>query len=151
MTRRACYLVTLLLFAASVSTRADTLPSNCAVLPVSSSAAALKQCSRSTPQHVTEFWTPSTPEVLAADQRLPALLRASGHKIDLAKSYRQYVGFISGGKRFIYINALPATRHSPQDWRSAAFVICDGGDAFWGVEFDPSDATFHNLQFNGEA
>ena len=30
-------------------------------------------------------------------------------------------------------------------------IICDGGDAFWGVEFDSAAATFHNLEFNGEA
>ena len=84
---------------------------------------------------------------------MPKLLSKSGHKIALSRTHRQYVGIISGAKKLIYLNALLAETRDPRepDWRFTAVMVCDGGDAFWGVEFDPIDNTFHNLGFNGEA
>ena len=99
------------------------------------------------------FWTPSPSQVLAAEQRLPELLRKSGHKLKLSDLYRQYLGVTSHGKKLIYLNSFPgfALDHSKeQDWHVTSVTVCDGGDVFWGVEFDPAENTFQNLQFNGE-
>jgi hypothetical protein len=153
MTKRAQLFVTLwALFASSAD--AESLPDHCAILPTSQGPALIRQCSRGSPADVSGFWTPSPSQVLAVEQRLPALLRKSGHKLKLSDSYRQYVGVTSRGKKLIYVNSFPgfALDHSKErDWHVTGVTVCDGGDVFWGVEFDPADYTFHDLQFNGEA
>src|SRR4051812_6741875 len=116
------------------------------ILPISQGRAVLAQCSRDTPEPVTGFWTPSVAQIDAIEQRLPKLLRSSGHKIKLGDSHRQYIGFIFRGKRLIYLNAFPAddiaSWHSRADWKKTAWIVCDGGDVYWGVEFDPATQTF---------
>ncbi len=152
MTMRAIFLsITTLVFAWSQAMGGESLPKACTVLPVSQGRALIAQCSRTSPANVSGFWTPPVAEILAVEQRLPDLLSKSGHKIDLAHTRRQYIGFISSGKKLIYLNALLSERPDKDDpdWRSTAEIVCDGGDAFWGVEFDPADSTFHNLCFNG--
>jgi hypothetical protein len=155
MTRRASFIIVVAaVLACSDAVGGESLPKDCAVLPLSQGRHLIEQCSRASPANVTGFWTPSITQVLAVEQRLPALLSKSGHKIDLSRTRRQYVGIISGGKKLIYLNALLAEApdpHDDTDWRSVAVMVCDGGDAFWGVEFDPTDNAFHNLGFNGEA
>jgi hypothetical protein len=152
MTTRVLLFLLLPLAVPSIVT-AQTLPSHCVVLPLSQGPALIRQCSRSSPADVTGFWTPNISDVLKIEQRLPELLRKSGHRIDFAASRRQYIGFISHGKRLIYLNAFPAfePHRDDPDWKSTPIMFCDGGDALWGVEFDPADKTFHNLGFNGEA
>jgi hypothetical protein len=146
---------TLLTFAvASTVFAADSLPTNCAILPVSQGPQLLKQCSRSTPEDISGYWTPSPSQINAAEKSLPELLTRSGYKFKLSSFRRQYMGVISHGKKIIYVNAFPASRYSDTKeihWQTEAIVICDGGDRFWGVEFDPEDNQFHNLQFNGIA
>ena len=150
---RAHFLVTLLaLF--SWSANADSLPDHCAILPTSEGSKLIRQCSRGSPAEVSEFWLPSRSQVIAIEQRLPELLRKSGHHIKLSDSYRQYIGVTSQGKKRIYVNSFPkfALDYSKKpDWHVTSITVCDGGDVFWGVEFDPADNTFHDLLFNGEA
>jgi hypothetical protein len=102
---------------------------------------------------VRGFWSPSVADVLAAEKKLPQLLRTSGHKIVLEKSHRQYIGILAGGKKLIYINAFSDTiLRAPEfrtRWKKEAIVACDGGDVFWGVEFDPATNSFAHLEFNG--
>jgi hypothetical protein len=134
---------------------ADPLPTNCAILPVSQGPQLLRQCSRSTPADVSGYWTPSPSQISAAEKSLPELLAKSGHKFKLSNFRSQYLGVISHGKKIIYVNAFPASLYSDTKetvhWQTEAVIICDGGEHFWGVEFDPDDNTFHNLQFNGFA
>jgi len=156
MTMRAQFLITLLaLLAWSTESNGESLPDHCAILPTSQGAALIRQCSRGSPAGVSGFWNPSLSQVLAVEQRLPELLRKSCHKLKLSDSYRQYVGVTSRGKKLIYLNSFPefVLGHSGdrRDWRTTALIVCDGGDVFWGVEFDPADNTFHNIQFNGVA
>jgi len=102
---------------------------------------------------VTNFWGPTPSQVIAIEKLMPGLLSKSGHKIKLSDYYRQYAGVTSHGRNLIYLNSFVGsvlTESSEHlDWRTKAVVFCDGGDAFWGVEFDPADNTFHNLEFNG--
>jgi hypothetical protein len=61
---------------------------------------------------------------------------------------------VSRGRRLIYLNAFPAYEPNPvfeTDWRSTAFTVCDDGDGFWGVAFDPATHEFDYLGFNGIA
>ena len=123
------------------------------ILSASQGPMMMKQCSRHDPADISGFWMPSTADVAALEKRLPELLRASGHKIDLSDSYRQYVGIVSRGKKLIYLNAFSGTVfvHPPlrRSWRTEAMIVCVGGDVFWGVEFDPATNTFDHLEFNG--
>ena len=153
MTTRTQLFATLMALMVS-SADAQSLPDHCAILPTSQGSALIRQCSRGSPTDVSGFWTPSPSQVLAVEQRLPELLRKSGHKLKLSSSYRQYVGVTSHGKKLIYLNSFPgfALDHSKErDWHVTSVTVCDGGDVFWGVEFDPAENTFQNLQFNGEA
>lgn len=69
-----------------------------------------------------------------------------------ADYYFQYGALVRGGKRLIYINALPKSeRDRRQVWRRGPEVVCDGGPNFWGVEFNPSTNQFQNASFNGTA
>src|SRR6266487_3310371 len=156
MTMRARVAVVFLaLLVWSTAAGGGSLPDHCAILPISQGPALIRQGSRSSPTDVSGFWNPSASQVLAVEQRLPELLRESGHKLKVSDSFRQYIGVTSHGKKLIYLNSFPgfALEHSRdrRDWRTTALTVCDGGDVFWGVEFDPADNTFHNIQFNGEA
>lgn len=119
------------------------------ILPTSEGKDLVGQCSRECPYDAKSFWAPSTSQVAGIEQRLPALLHASGHKIDLSHSCRQYLGIVVHGKRIIYMSAIDISVISGDDWRAKALVVCDGGDIFWGVEFDPATNTFAHLAFNG--
>jgi hypothetical protein len=133
----------------------EALPKHCAILPKSEGPALIRQCSRGSRPDASGFWTPSPSQIEAIEQRLPELLRKSGHTIKLSDSYRQYIGVTSHGKKLIYLNSFPEffLKYSAgrRDWRTKALTVCDGGDVFWGVEFDPADHTFHHLEFNGVA
>jgi hypothetical protein len=150
--RAKFYILFLILLGVGVA-RCQSLPDHCAILPVSQGPALIKQCSRGSPTNVTGFWSPSPDQIVAIEKLLPALLSKSGHKLELSDSYRQYVGVTSNGKKLIYLNSFPkdafAGSSEHVDWRTQAVVACDGGPAFWGVEFDPADNTFHNFGSNG--
>jgi hypothetical protein len=66
---------------------------------------------------------------------------------------RQYGGFLRGGRRFIYGNFFPHEagddRPADNDWRHAPMMVCDGGHAFFGVEYDVEGRRFTHLGFNG--
>src|SRR4029453_14869906 len=152
MTVRAlCYLVVLV---PTLCARGESLPDGFAIMPQSEGPALMRQCSRFAPTHISRFRTPSVPQVQAIEQRLVELLRRSGHHIKLVDSRRQYIGATTRDKKQIYLNAFPASAFdSPDhiDWRKTAVAACDGGDVFWGVEFDPATNSFSNLEFNGDA
>ena len=93
----------------------------------------------------------------------------------MAPIYRQYVGVVHDGRRTIYLNAVPVSsvrsetqlyaelkaKNHPalsglpsyldhEDyWRERAIVICDGGSAYWGIEYDPQTKKFMNYSANG--
>jgi len=136
---------------ATVGAASDT---RFAIVPASEGRAAIDQCSRSAPEHVTHFWRPTAGQVEAAEKALPAFLHARGHKDWLRESFRQYVGVVVAGRRLIYLNAFPAPTSGSaeaRDARTKAYVFCDGGSSFWGAEFDPATGKFQHLDSNGVA
>lgn len=150
---RAQFVVAFLAASLVTAVAGQSLPANCAILPSSEGPALMKQCSRGTPKDVSGFWSPSPSQVAAIEQLLPEMLRKSGHKLKVSDSNRQYIGITVHGKKLIYLNCFDRSVLSEssalRDWQTKAVIICDGGDAFWGVVFDPADNTFHELQFNG--
>jgi len=137
------------------ATAARAAEASYTILPVSEGPSLMKQCSRPAPTDVTGFWQPSQAQVQSIEKRLPAFLAKGGYNIKLSESRRQYIGIISRGKKLIYLNAFPAAIGAEMDpgtnWKRDAVIICDGGDSIWGVEFDPADNSFHDLEFNGFA
>jgi hypothetical protein len=143
-------------------------PDRGAVLPLSAAPALLRPCSRAAPPF-TSLWTPGARDIAQLEEDLAAYLaRADTARTTpgfpapplLASYYRQYVGFVSpGGRRLIYVSAFaPAQIGPPADmgrdtasWRREPVMVCDGGDAFWGLEYDPASRRFRGLAFNGVA
>src|SRR5689334_4653196 len=103
MLKRAvsCSLATLLSYTAVCA--ADD--AHFAILPASEGRAAIDQCSRNAPEHVTGFWQPTPTQVKAVERALPAFLHAHSHDDWLRGSFRQYVGLVVARKRLIYLNA----------------------------------------------
>ncbi len=126
------------------------------VLPASSAAAFSHLCSRPGIPAFESSWEPSDAVVRALEHRLGDLekLEATGccvvgaHVDRPDRFYRQYVGVVIGGKRFVYINAYPRSwefglRSEPET------RTCDGGTSFWGVLYDVATGAFSGLAFNG--
>jgi hypothetical protein len=131
------------------------------MLPTSLGKGLLRQCSRSTPTGVTEFWQPSTNEVDELEASLAKYLEQrekAGKTVPPKGSYhRQYIGFVTGprsvnpAERFIYANLYLGTT-VPPNWGSESaqpMAVCDGGPAFWGIVYRVSTKTFEDPQFNG--
>ena len=63
----------------------------------------------------------------------------------------QYAGLIAGGRKFIYVNSFRGDVGDFPNWKTQPVMVCDGGDAFFGAEYDPQTKTFANFAFNGFA
>jgi hypothetical protein len=134
------------------------------ILSADKSKALLNQCSRGTPQHVTGIWTPADVQIRELERRLPAALalkaQEHGPRYTQTTTFRrQYAGLIVGNRRVIYVNAFPLDVGNPAkdgtpaarafDWHREPVIVCDGGPAFFGLEYDPQQRTFSNFEFNG--
>jgi hypothetical protein len=112
---------------------------------------------------VGEAWTPTTEQVVNAEQKLPAYLATATPRLPtsvrpgaaerismrLDHYVRQYLGVSRAGRRFMYINCLPADHHS--DWRTRPLFVMDGGESFFHLLYDPELGEFSELSINGEA
>lgn len=126
-------------------------------LPVTSGPALLRQCSRNTPKDVTGFWVPGAADIAKLEALLIPFLRS---QLDtrsvvpedpLSRFHRQYIGFISYGKRYIYGNFYPHHYRTNPAEATEPVNFCDGGDQFWGVVFSLETQQFEDLRFNGVA
>lgn len=134
------------------------------LLPPTQAQHAFQQCSRETPGPVSGVWAVSPAVIAKLEQDLPKLSKlvsqtccGKGLSVsDPSAFYRQYVGVIINGRNYVYINAFhdhPIYFH-PKDrdlWRSEPELVCDGGNSFWGVLYDPQTRQFSQLSFNGSA
>ena len=153
--------------AGCANTRPFTLvPNRSAVLGEEQAEAVVQQCSRAAPA-MEGTWEPSPQDVAQLEADLGQVHRmrseeccfGGGGVDDVNSFFRQYVGVIVGGHRMIYVNAFPATEFDDwpsdvvrlPDWRTEAFIVCDGGSSYWGVVYDPEKRRFSMLAFNGVA
>lgn len=134
-----------------------------AILSGEGSKALLNQCSRGAPRNVTGTWTPNRQQIAELEKALPAALAAEpshGRDLGSVKTFRrQYAGFLIGSRRIIYVNAFPPEVGGPNkegppaarsfDWHKQPVMVCDGGPAFFGVEYDPATKAFQHFEFNG--
>ena len=123
------------------------------ILPESAAAETQRLCSRGGPPAFEGTWVLTDADVREAEQRLVELSRLSGDGVleGISKPrqyYRQYIGLIIGGRKWIYINAFTSSRRVPE-WRRRLTNGCDGGTAFWGVLYDPAARRFSQLRANG--
>ncbi|HET8946995.1 MAG TPA: hypothetical protein VFQ07_08425 [Candidatus Polarisedimenticolia bacterium] len=104
------------------------------------------------PGKVTEYWTPSTADVLRAEAGLAKHL--AGTTPALAVKYsgylRQYMGFVVDSRRKIHMNFLCWKPETP-GWRCSPVVVDDGGDCYFQVDYDLTTGEYENLQVNGGA
>jgi hypothetical protein len=123
-----------------------------AVLLPGSAARQVKQlCSREFPK-VDGAWTPSRTILETMESRIEKVAELEsmhGRIKDPRQSYRQYVGVLIKGKRYIYINGM--CERPRENWDKRLEDVCDGGSCFWGVLYNVESGNFSNLQTNGNA
>lgn len=148
---------------------ASLWPERGTVMPLAVMPDLLQQCSRPSPEKdsVEGYWTPGAAQIRELEAGLTPLLRDSLNRIGggrtatvaqhLAVYHRQYAGLVMNGRRIIYVNGFvqsPEMAEATGDttrWRELPTQVCDGGEAFFGVEYDPATRRFRNLHFNGLA
>jgi hypothetical protein len=136
------------------------------VFPADRASELLKQCSHRVPGAVQDTWQPDQAtlarlEAPLVDAFRSAIAAAGPHlpnQHSLDDYYRQYGGFVVGGRRIVYINAFHGQfldfdaqlrPHDPFDWRHRAVNSCGGGTWFFGAEFDVESGTIDVITFNG--
>ncbi len=130
------------------------------VFPEGRGLELLNQCSRGVPEPVEATWTPSDADIVQLESRLLDYLQQqrpttypAGQAVDLI---RNYAGLVMKGRRVIYLDAeirgpgssLPPGEHPTLPDRPFNGV-CDGGPAFFGIEYDVEAKTFSHLLENG--
>ena len=132
------------------------------VFPPNKAKTLLAQCSRGAPQGVTGFWTPRPAQIAQLEMLLPVLLEKelSGQRHLPVQYYlRQYAGLVLQNRDVIYVNGFASYPDDASDkkerdsgrWRTEAQMVCDGGNGYFGVEYDPQTKKFEGLAFNGVA
>ena len=133
-----------------------TLPDGLAVaVALAGFKDGFRLCSRPGPSRVTSYWQVAAEEVQRVDAALLAYLRDAPGEQTLAyrpeKYIRQYAGFSRMERQFIYINAFPSDhlRLMTEEPSQTLAIGCDGGDIFWGIEYDVQREAFAELETNG--
>ncbi len=135
-----------------------SFPSQHAVVLKANEAVRLaSQCSRPGIEGVLSIWVPNNSEISDLELSLCRFLKSNHPEIfdRLSSTYFQFVGFKLRNKRIIYINAfdkqltINPVDGSKEAWKTRPIVVCDGGDYFWGMEYDPATNKFSRLAFNG--
>lgn len=125
------------------------------ILPIEHSPLLTGVCSRGVPRSIDGYWLPAAADIDALEQDLPGYLahtldiKGHGESYSLTQFRRQYIGFISHGRRFIYGNFYPSSLSYSDSERAALKDICDGGPLFWGVVYSVDNREFSQLAFNG--
>jgi len=113
----------------------------------------LKQCSRPTPENVDGFWIPTTEQITELEALLVPYLKSvpAGRSLrPLEQYHRQYVGFTTRGKRYIY-GSFYAFAVDPKREATEPIIVCDGGSSFWGIVFSVESKLLTDLAINGVA
>jgi hypothetical protein len=90
----------------------------------------------------------------AIDGELRAYIRKSGIDKGLPFSFslyvRQYAGFVSDGKRNVYVNALLLEKNSPlvEQSKKAFPSSCSSISGSWGIQYDTSTKKFMGFAKN---
>jgi hypothetical protein len=120
-----------------------------------------KQCSRLSPDNIDGVWIVPSEIVTRLEWDLPNISNPMSVMLSVAGNFqmsqvanpgnyfRQYAGITILGRKFIYINAAKSINNRLK-WRNGgSMIVCDGGDSYWGVLYDPATREFSELAFNG--
>lgn len=152
-----CCIALLGLMAASCAP-AQAVRGDAAILPGEMAATLLRQCSRDAPLPGETTWQPTWNDIARFEAALPRALAADPESRGLVdfqppeRWVRQYVGLVRGGRRFIYGNfapQFPGGSGIPKMSPSRPMLVCDGGPAFFGAEYDVEARRVSHLAFNG--
>ena len=141
-----------------------------AILPVDAAPLLFCQCSRSSPGLADAYWMPSPVHIAHVEQVLATTYaaKAAHQKVEiwygpketgyqpyvgrpraLPKFGRQYLGTVRDSKARIYVNLFFLGADDDEQWLRVPHVVCDGGDANFGVEFDLASETMTHYAVNG--
>ncbi len=131
-------------------------PGKSVILSPSMAAEFHRQCSRSPPPQFEGTWKPSTEVVAEMESHFARLQRLKSNLCcfpgarmrNVNRFARQYVGIVVEGRRLIYINGY---RSNGPVKAQPLVGVCDGGEDYWGVLYDPEKRRFFDLAFNGFA
>jgi hypothetical protein len=135
---------------------------------------AQHECRSLEPKPLTS-WTPGPTEIARLEKVLPKFMAGQKTPLDykpLHEYYRQYMGAVRDGKKWICVNfvhydfvreclerphLIPVKKtvqkggRAEEFWRHEPIVVMDGGASFFTVQFDVESGTFSALGFNGYA
>jgi len=126
------------------------------LLPETEADHAKQLCSRPGPPKFQATWKPTESDIQTMESRLSRISRLRtrsgivGVQIEHPdRYYRQYLGIIIDGHKFIFINAFCDDK-PPEFWRETLIDVCDGGCS-WGVVYTVATGKFSHLEMNGVA
>lgn len=108
--------------------------------------------------HPDDYWTPTENDVLALETGLIPYLKEHSNLFHnpsqpvwghLDQYHRQYLGYSSEGREFIYANYFCNTHGV--DWKEEFIFVMDGGECYFQIKYDPASGEFFDLTINGEA
>lgn len=158
------FLISIVLLGCSSSRNFQLSPNQSIILDSTKAYETVRQCSRYAPT-IEGSWNPSAKQIKELESLLYKVYDLKAVEccligveiIDLNEFYRQYAGIIVDGKKLIYVNAFSkhsfdySSRLEKFDWKKEPYVVCDGGEFYWGVCYDPITKEFIDLAFNGVA
>ena len=147
---------------ADPSTTTPFVPEWGAVLPAIEGFKVARPCSRRRPDKIMDVWIPDREVIARFDRELAPLVQGALERSPMPRKptwssgsyYRQYVGLVIDNRRVVYANAfLPlVTPHTPtgvsDTWQTQIVNACDGGERFFGAEFDVESGRVKYLAFN---
>lgn len=160
MIRGPLIFATVLLASCSgLATQGVDVRGDAAILSADKVPELLNQCSRDTPPAGESTWRPEWRQIDALEAILPHAVAShdEGERLSSRQPpdgwIRQYVGIVRNGRRFIYGNYFPRsdTPPLPLNDPTRLVLICDGGPAYFGVEYDVQTRRITHLAFNGVA
>ena len=150
-TNRSLIVTLLLALAVSISAQTKTLWT---LLPENQADRARQLCSRPGPPKFQGTWKPTNADIQTMESRLSRIskLRTESGILGVQiehpdRYYRQYLGIIVDGRKFIFINAFCDDKPS-ESWHEFLVDVCDGGCS-WGVVYDVTAGEFSHLEMNG--
>lgn len=103
-------------------------------------------------------WMPAPAQVAELEARLPDAMRkrAPEFRRPLSRYFRQYVGTIEDGKRWIEVHGasiedIESLAADGFDPRQKELLVFDGGDSYFEARYDPATGAFDGAGPHGEA
>ena len=147
-------LVSLALACAPSGPAPDERPIPGAVVAEEYTETVLHPCTRPGPAPIDSIWSPDSSAIRQFEAGLAAYLRSASYQrpghgptFPLSQYRGWFAGFVQGRTQWIY--GAFARQTSGSMTAPMAFKWCDGGGAYFGVEFNPLTREYRNLARNG--